>query len=85
MRKTSRLVIAHEGWKSGGFGAEVSAMVAETGDRLARCADRPHLRPDYADALQRQARAAMIPSADDIVEAVKTVVLRDRVGAGAVA
>lgn len=26
VRKTSRLVIAHEGWKHGGFGAEVSAQ-----------------------------------------------------------
>ena len=29
VKKTSRLVIAHEGWKGWGFGAEVSAMVAE--------------------------------------------------------
>ena len=29
VKKTSRLVIAHEGWKRAGFGAEVSAAVAE--------------------------------------------------------
>ena len=29
VKKTSRLVIAHEGWKRWGFGAEVAAMVAE--------------------------------------------------------
>jgi len=29
VRRTNRLVVAHEGWKTGGFGAEVSALVME--------------------------------------------------------
>ena len=29
VRKTNRLVIAHEAWTIGGFGAEVAAMVVE--------------------------------------------------------
>jgi 2-oxoisovalerate dehydrogenase E1 component len=81
VKKTSRLVIAHEGWKRWGFGAEVAAMVAEHAiDWL----DAPILRVGardspmpYNDKLER----LVIPSTDDIVEAVKAVVLRDRAGA----
>jgi 2-oxoisovalerate dehydrogenase E1 component len=81
VKKTSRLVIAHEGWKRWGFGAEVAAMIAE---KAIDWLDAPILRVGardtpmpYNDKLER----LVIPSADDIVEAVKTVVLRDRVSA----
>jgi 2-oxoisovalerate dehydrogenase E1 component len=78
VKKTSRLVIAHEGWKRWGFGAEVAAMVAE---KAIDWLDAPILRVGardspmpYNDKLER----LVIPSSDDIVEAVRTVVLRDR-------
>jgi 2-oxoisovalerate dehydrogenase E1 component len=81
VKKTSRLVIAHEGWKRWGFGAEVAAMVAE---KAIDWLDAPILRVGardspmpYNDKLER----LVIPSAEDIVEAIKTVVLRDRIGA----
>ena len=81
VKKTSRLVIAHEGWKRWGFGAEVAAMVAE---KAIDWVDAPILRVGardtpmpYNDKLER----LVIPSADDIVEAVRSVVLRDRVAA----
>jgi 2-oxoisovalerate dehydrogenase E1 component len=81
VKKTSRLVIAHEGWKRWGFGAEVAAMVAE---KAIDWLDAPILRVGardtpmpYNDKLER----LVIPSADDIVEAIKTVVLRDKVEA----
>jgi 2-oxoisovalerate dehydrogenase E1 component len=80
--KTSRLVIAHEGWKRGGFGAEVAAMVAE---KAIDWLDAPILRlgardtpMPYNDKLER----LVIPSTEDIVEAIKMVVLRDRMEAG---
>jgi len=80
--KTSRLVIAHEGWKRGGFGAEVAAMIAE---KAIDWLDAPILRigardtpMPYNDKLER----LVIPSTEDIVEAVKAVVLRDRMEAG---
>ena len=83
VKKTSRLVIAHEGWKRWGFGAEVAAMVAE---KAIDWLDAPILRVGardtpmpYNDKLER----LVIPSSDDIVEAIKTVVLRDRVVAEA--
>jgi 2-oxoisovalerate dehydrogenase E1 component len=81
VKKTSRLVIAHEGWKRWGFGAEVAAMVAE---RAIDWLDGPILRVGardspmpYNDKLER----LVIPSAEDIVDAIKAVVLRDRVSA----
>lgn len=78
VKKTSRLVIAHEGWKSWGFGAEVSAMVAEKAidwldAPIVRVAARDTPMP-YNDKLER----LVIPSAEDIVAAVRAVVLRDR-------
>jgi 2-oxoisovalerate dehydrogenase E1 component len=83
VKKTSRLVIAHEGWKRWGFGAEVSAMVAE---KAIDWLDAPILRVGardspmpYNDKLER----LVIPSTEDIVEAIKTVVLRDKAGAEA--
>jgi 2-oxoisovalerate dehydrogenase E1 component len=81
VKKTSRLVIAHEGWKRWGFGAEVAAMVAE---KAIDWLDAPILRVGardspmpYNDKLER----LVIPSADDIVEAIKAVVLRDKIDA----
>ncbi len=73
VRKTNRLLIVHEGWKRGGFGAEVSAMVIEKAfDYL----DAPIVRlgaPDapmpYNDKLER----AVIPSQDRIAEAVRAL------------
>jgi 2-oxoisovalerate dehydrogenase E1 component len=81
VKKTTRLVIAHEGWKGWGFGAEVSAMVAEKAidwldAPIVRVAARDTPMP-YNDKLER----LVIPSTEDIVAAIKAVVLRDRVGA----
>jgi 2-oxoisovalerate dehydrogenase E1 component len=83
VKKTSRLVIAHEGWKRWGFGAEVAAMVAE---KAIDWLDAPILRVGardspmpYNDKLER----LVIPQVEDIVDAIKAVVLRDRVGAKA--
>src|SRR6266850_8576770 len=66
VKKTSRLVIAHEGWKRWGFGAEVSAMVAE---KAIDWLDAPILRVGardspmpYNDKLER----LVIPSTEDI-------------------
>jgi 2-oxoisovalerate dehydrogenase E1 component len=83
VKKTSRLVIAHEGWKRSGFGAEVAAMVAEKAidwldAPIVRVGARDSPMP-YNDKLER----LVIPQAEDIVDAIKAVVLRDRVGAKA--
>jgi len=72
--KTNRLLIAHEAWKNGGFGAEVAAMVVEKGfDDL----DAPIVRVGgldvpmpYNDALER----AVIPSQDRLTQAIRDLV-----------
>ncbi|MCH8844066.1 MAG: dehydrogenase E1 component subunit alpha/beta [SAR324 cluster bacterium] len=71
--KTHRLVIAHEAWKKGGFGAEVAATVQEKAfDEL----DAPIVRvgaPDvpmpFNDSLER----AVIPSQARIEEAIRSL------------
>jgi 2-oxoisovalerate dehydrogenase E1 component len=78
VKKTSRLVVAHEGWKRAGFGAEVAAAVAEEAiDWL----DGPILRVTsldlpmpYNDKLER----ATLPQEQDIINAVQALVWRDR-------
>jgi 2-oxoisovalerate dehydrogenase E1 component len=73
VRKTNRLLIAHEAWKHGGFGAEVSAMVVEKAfDYL----DAPIARVGaldvpmpYNDELER----AVIPSQDRLSEAIRNL------------
>ncbi|MDH3739342.1 MAG: alpha-ketoacid dehydrogenase subunit beta [Alphaproteobacteria bacterium] len=71
VRKTSRLVIVHEGWKQGGFGAEVSAMVVEQAfdwlDAPIARVGAPHVPMPFNETLER----AVIPSADKIVTAVR--------------
>jgi len=71
VKKTNRLVIAHEAWKQGGWGAEIAALAAEKAlDYL----DAPIMRVGaldtpmpYNDALER----AVIPSPERIAEAVR--------------
>ncbi len=74
VRKTGRLVIAHEAVKRGGFGAEIAALVTEHAlDYL----DAPILRVaarnvpmPYNDRLE----LATIPSREDIVAAIRSLV-----------
>ena len=71
VKKTGRLVIAHEAWKRGGFGAEVAAIVTEQAlDWL----DAPVVRVGarnvpmpYNDRLE----LSTIPSREDIAAAVR--------------
>ena len=71
--KTNRLVIVHEAVKRGGFGAEIAAMVSEKGLDLldapiARLGARNVPMP-YNDKLE----LATIPSRDDIMAAIRSV------------
>ncbi|MBI4637001.1 MAG: dehydrogenase E1 component subunit alpha/beta, partial [Candidatus Rokubacteria bacterium] len=73
VRKTGRLVIAHEACKRGGFGAEVAAVVSEQAiDALdapiVRVAARNVPMP-YNDSLER----ATIPTQQDIAAAIRAL------------
>jgi pyruvate dehydrogenase E1 component beta subunit len=73
VKKTSRLVVAHEAWKVGGFGAEVAAVAAEV------CfydLDAPVVRvgaPHTPLPLAKTLRDAFLPDADDVQQAVRRV------------
>ena len=73
VRKTNRLIIVHEACQTGGFGAEVSAMVMEKAfDWL----DAPVLRVAARDVpmpFNDQLENAVIPSQERIIEAVRSL------------
>ena len=73
VRKTHRMVIAHEACRSGGFGAEVAARITETAFKdlhapVCRVAARDTPMP-FNDKLE----TAVIPSRDAIMSAVRSV------------
>ena len=73
VRKTGRLVVVHEACKTGGFGAEIAALVAEKAFAalrapVVRVASRDTPMP-FNDKLE----TAVIPSRDSIVNAVRTL------------
>ncbi len=74
VRKTGRLVVAHEAWKVGGFGAEVAATVAERAFDALRApiarVGAPSIPVPSATAL----RNLTIPTADAIADAVRSIV-----------
>lgn len=74
VRKTNRLVICHEAWTYGGFGAEISAMVIEKAfdwlDAPITRLGAPPVPMPYNDELER----SVIPSQQRIVDAVREVV-----------
>ena len=71
LRKTNRLLVVHEAWTKGGFGAEVAAMVFDNAfdwlDAPVKRLGAPDAPMPYNDELER----AVIPSQERIVEAVR--------------
>jgi 2-oxoisovalerate dehydrogenase E1 component len=76
VRKTNRLIVVHEAWQTGGFGAEVSAMVMEKGfDWL----DAPVVRvaaPDVPMPFNDRLETAVIPTQERIISAVRELLGR---------
>ncbi len=73
VRKTGRLVVAHEAWKIGGLGAEVAATVAEQGFG---CLKAPIVRvgaPHAPVPAHSTIRRAFLPDAQDVIDAVHAV------------
>ncbi|MCW5979644.1 MAG: dehydrogenase [Bryobacteraceae bacterium] len=74
LRKTSRVVVAHEDTMTMGFGAEVSARIAE---RFFDLLDAPVVRVAAKDCFVPSAanlELAVLPSAEDLEKAVEKVV-----------
>jgi 2-oxoisovalerate dehydrogenase E1 component len=73
VKRTNRMVVVHEGWKFGGFGAEIAAAVTEEAfDYL----DAPIARVGALDVpmpFNDRLERAVIPSADRIVAAIRSL------------
>ena len=71
VRRTNRLVVAHEGWKTSGFGAEIVALVIEKAfDWL----DAPILRvaaPDIPMPFNDKLEMQTIPDQNSIIAAIR--------------
>ena len=74
VKKTGRLVIAHEAMKRGGVGGEVAARVAEKGFKhlkapILRIGAKSIPLPRITASLE----AAIIPQIEDVVVGVKSI------------
>jgi len=79
VRKTSRLVVAHEAVQCGGIGAELAARVQEA---VLDFLDSPILRvgaPSAPVPYSRTLERRFVPGKSEIIEAVRKVMYRDRV------
>ena len=75
VRKTNRLLVVHEAWVKGGFGAEVAAMVVDKAfdyldSPIARLG-APHTPMPYNDSLELE----VIPSQERIAAAVRKLLM----------
>jgi pyruvate dehydrogenase E1 component beta subunit len=73
VKKTNRLVVIEEGWRSFGIGAEISSTVAELAfDHL----DAPIRRVAQAEVplpYNRRLEQMALPQVDDVIKAAKDV------------
>ena len=71
VRKTGRLIVVHQAWKTAGIGAEISAIVAEEAGLVLKAplvrVTSPDVHVPFSYPLQR----LVLPSKDDVVHAVK--------------
>lgn len=75
VRKTGRLVVAHEANLTGGFGAEIAARAADECFSDLRAPIGRVGAPDVPTPAAPALQAVVIPSAADVVAAVRRVVL----------
>ncbi|MBI4503915.1 MAG: dehydrogenase [Chloroflexi bacterium] len=81
VRRTGRVVIAHEAWATGGFGAEIAATVAEHAlETLAAPIARVGALP--VPVPSGHLRRLALPNAERIVAAVRAVLAAARPGRG---
>lgn len=77
VRKTGRLVIAHEAYKVGGCGGEIAAEVAESAFDALKAPIVRVAPPQVPIPYARQLEDALIPTSQDIAAAVMRVVACD--------
>ncbi|MFZ5633329.1 MAG: alpha-ketoacid dehydrogenase subunit beta [Bacillota bacterium] len=74
VEKTGRLVIVHEAVKTGGFGGEIAAVVAEEGFDLLDAPIKRVTAPFAPVPFSPPLEAAYIPGEGKIIEAIKEIV-----------
>jgi pyruvate/2-oxoglutarate/acetoin dehydrogenase E1 component/TPP-dependent pyruvate/acetoin dehydrogenase alpha subunit len=80
VRKTGRLVIAHEAVKTSGPGAEIAALVSEQALDALKAPIRRVANPGLPVAFSPAFHPVILPDTDDIVAAVQAVVASQRLG-----
>lgn len=73
VRKTARLVVAHEAWKVGGIGAEVTAAITEACFYDLAAAPVRIGAPHHPLPMAKPLRDAFIPSTEGIAAAIRAV------------
>ncbi len=74
--KTGRALIVHEASKTGGVGGEVAAIIAEEAFDYLKAPVKRLAGKDVPIPCNRQLEAAVVPSVDEIVEAIRSLVNR---------
>ncbi|MBI2877847.1 MAG: alpha-ketoacid dehydrogenase subunit beta [Candidatus Tectomicrobia bacterium] len=74
VEKTGRLIVLHEACKTGGFGAEVAALVAEEGFDLLDAPIRRVAAPDIPVPYTTPLERFYIPDEKDLIAAVREIV-----------
>ncbi len=73
LAKTGRLVVAHEAVKTGGFGAEIAAMVCEEGFDLLKAPVRRVAAPDCPIPYSPPLLSSFVPGVEQIVAAAQEI------------
>ncbi len=71
IRKTGRLIIADTGWKTGGVGAEIAAMVVEKGFQYLKSPIKRIACPDVPTPSSYVLEEEFYPGMEDIINSVK--------------
>jgi len=73
VKKTGRLIVADTGWKTGGVGAEIAALVAEKGFEYLKAPVRRLASPDIPTPASYTLEAKFYPGKADIVSHCKEI------------
>jgi len=74
VRKTGRLIVADTGWKTCGFGSEVSALVADSGFKYLKSPIRRIGLPEAPTPTSIYLERIYYPGADEIIQAARELV-----------
>ena len=71
MRKTSKVLVLHEDTRTGGFGAEIAATIAEEAFEDLDAPVKRHRRARHAVPFSPPLEKAFIPQVEDVVAGLR--------------